>query len=165
MRQAAFVRFIALVLLSCGMAISGAHAQSAPSSGTVPSQKHPTRYTHNRFAKRAIMYYHDVWGIDDPFVRSTESGELIRFSYRILDAQLAAQLNDKKAQPTLIDPQAGVSLVVPSLEKVGQLRQSSTPEAGKDYWMAFSNPGRRVKKGDRVEVRIGSFRAQGLIVD
>jgi hypothetical protein len=36
-------------------------------------------------------------------------------------------------------------LVVPSLEKLGQLRQSSTPEAGKSYWMAFSNKGRAVK--------------------
>jgi hypothetical protein len=133
-------------------------AKRAPSS-------HSTHYGPNHFPKRATMYYHDVWGIDDPFVRSTESGELIRFSYRVLDPQRALQLNDKKAQPTLVDLQAGVSLVIPSLEKVGQLRQSSTPEAGKDYWMAFSNPGRHVKKGDRVEVRIGTFRAQGLVVE
>jgi hypothetical protein len=111
------------------------------------------------------MYYQDVWGIDDVFVRSTESGELVRFSYRILDPQRAAQLNDKKAQPTLVDPQAGVSLVIPSLEKVGQLRQSSTPEAGKNYWMAFSNPRKTVKKGDRVTVVIGQFHAVGLVVE
>ncbi len=163
MRQAAFAGFILFVLLATAMAVPCAHAQSAPSPA--PSAKHPTHYTQNRFPKRATMYYQDVWGIDDPFVRSTESGELIRFSYRILDPQRAALLNDKKVQPTLIDLQAGVSLVIPSLEKVGQLRQSSAPEQGKVYWMAFSNPGRRVKKGDRVEVRIGSFRAQGLVVD
>jgi hypothetical protein len=111
------------------------------------------------------MYYHSVWGIDEPFVRSTESGELIRFSYRVLDPQRASQLNDKRAQPTLFDLEAGVSLVIPSLEKVGQLRQSSTPEAGKTYWMAFSNPGRHVKKGDPVEVHIGRFQALGLVVE
>jgi hypothetical protein len=65
----------------------------------------------------------------------------------------------------LIDPQAGVRLVVPSLEKVGQLRQATTPEAGKSYWMAFSNKGRLVKKGDHVSVVIGKFHADGLVVD
>jgi hypothetical protein len=55
--------------------------------------------------------------------------------------------------------------VVPSLEKVGQLRQSTTPEAGKSYWMAFSNKGRLVKRGDHVSVVIGKFRADGLMID
>jgi hypothetical protein len=62
--------------------------------------------------------------------------------------------------------QAGVSLVVPQMEKVGQLRQASENlEAGKSYWMAFSNAGRRVKRGDRVNVVIGNFQAQGLVVE
>ena len=42
---------------------------------------------------------------------------------------------------------------------------SSTPEAGKSYWMAFSNKGRIVKRGDRVNVVIGQFHADGLAVD
>jgi hypothetical protein len=58
-----------------------------------------------------------------------------------------------------------VQLVVPTLDKVGQLRQSSTPEAGKSYWMGFSNKGRLVKRGDRVDVVIGQFKAQGLVVE
>jgi hypothetical protein len=98
-------------------------------------------------------------------VRSTESGELVRFSYRVLNPAKAKQLNDKKSEPALVDPRAGVKLVVPSLEKVGQLRQSSTPESGKNYWMAFSNPKRTVKRGDRVNVVIGTFHAEGLIVE
>jgi hypothetical protein len=94
-----------------------------------------------------------------------ESGELIRFSYHVLDADKAKELNDKKVEPSLISPQAGVRLVIPSLEKVGQLRQVSTPEAGRSYWMAFSNPGRTVKPGDRVNVVIGQFHAEGLVVE
>ena len=94
-----------------------------------------------------------------------ESGEVIRFSYRILDAERAKTLNDKRNEPVLIDPQAGVKLIVPSLEKVGQLRQSGTPEEGKVYWMAFSNKGRVVQRGSRVNVVIGEFRAEGLVVD
>jgi hypothetical protein len=94
-----------------------------------------------------------------------ESGEVIKFTYQVLDPEMAQTLNDKKNEPVLIDPQAGVKLVVPSLEKVGQLRQSSTPEAGRSYWMAFSNKGRHVKHGDRVNVVIGKFHADGLVVD
>jgi hypothetical protein len=111
------------------------------------------------------VYYGLVWGVDSLGVKAVESGEIIRFSYHVLDAGKAKALNDKKAEPSLIDPQAGVKLVVPSLEQVGQLRQSSTPEAGKSYWMAFSNSGRLVKRGDRVSVVIGEFRADGLVVE
>ncbi|HLV89021.1 MAG TPA: hypothetical protein VKV39_18695 [Candidatus Sulfotelmatobacter sp.] len=103
--------------------------------------------------------------MDSLEVKTAESGELFRFSWRVLDPTKAPPLNDKKVDPTLNDLPAGVQLVIPALEKVGQLRQSSTPVAGKSYWMAFSNPGRRVKRGDRVDVVIGQFRAQGLIVE
>ena len=114
---------------------------------------------------RAEMYYQGVWGVDSLTVKYTESGEMIRFSYRILDPQKAAALNDKRAEPSLIDPQAGVKLVVPQMEKIGQLRQTSTPIAGKQYWMAFSNTGRWVRPGHRVGVKIGNFHAEGLIVE
>jgi hypothetical protein len=82
-----------------------------------------------------------------------------------LDPAKATTLNDKKLEPKLIAPDAKAVLVIPSLEKVGQLRQSSTPEAGKSYWMAFSNPRRTVKRGDRVNVVIGQFHAEGLVVE
>jgi hypothetical protein len=111
------------------------------------------------------MYYQGAWGVDSFRVKYTESGEIVRFSYRVVDPEKATALNDKKAEPTLIDPQAGVSLVVPEVANIGKLRQSSTPKAGMTYWMAFSNVGRRVKRGDRVDVVIGHFRATGLEVE
>ena len=141
-------------------------AGQAPAQAGAPATKTATsRYRPSRFAGRAGEYYRLIWGVDSLTVKWTESGEVIRFSYRVLDAEKAKALNDKKNEPSLIDSEAGVKLVVPSLEKVGQLRQSATPEAGKAYWMAFSNKGRRVKKGDHVDVVIGKFQAQGLVVD
>jgi hypothetical protein len=98
-------------------------------------------------------------------VKWSESGEVVRFSYRVLDADKARVLNDKKFEPSLIDPRAGVKLVVPAMENVGQLRQSADPEGGKSYWMVFSNKGRLVKRGDYVAVVIGPFKAEGLVVD
>jgi len=124
-----------------------------------------SRYRPDRFAGRAGTYYRLIWGVDSLSVKWGESGEVIRFSYRVLDADKAKILNDKKFEPSLIDPQAGVKLVVPSMENVGQLRQSAPPENGKSYWMVFSNKGRLVKRGDHVAVVIGAFHADGLVVD
>src|SRR5262249_18576229 len=72
----------------------------------------------NRFAGRAGAYYKAVWGVDSLSVKWTESGEVIRFAWRVLDSERARVLNDKAIEPSLIDPQAGVSLVVPQMEKI-----------------------------------------------
>ena len=159
-------------ILASGILVSPIAAQSVagqsagpPAPTPVPAVAAHSPYQPSRFSRRAEMHYGLVWGVDSLSVKWTESGEIIRFSYRVLDANKAKALNDKKLQPTLIDPQAGVSLVVPALEKVGMLRQTGTPEAGRIYWMAFSNKGRRVRRGDRVNVVIGNFHANGLVVD
>jgi hypothetical protein len=161
---------VAGVLASSVLVVTVGAQSPAPAATTAPAAKPsvtaaPSRYRPDRFAGRAGKYYELIWGVDSLAVKWTESGEVIRFTYRVLDAGKAKTLNDKKAEPALIDPQAQVKLVVPSMEKVGQLRQSSTPQAGKSYWMAFSNKGRLVKRGDRVNVVIGQFRAEGLVVD
>lgn len=140
-------------------------AKGAPPSSPRQPSGNASRYRPDRFAGRAGTYYRTVWGVDSLVVKWGESGEVIRFSYRVLDANKAQVLNDKKLEPSLIDPQAGVKLVVPSMENVGQLRQSAPPESGKAYWMVFSNKGRLVKRGDHVSVVIGTFQADGLVVD
>ena len=143
------------------IAVAGAQSPSPPAK----SASTYGRFEPNRFARRAGLYYDLVWGVDSLRVKWTESGEVIRFAYRVLDSNKAQQLNDKRSEPSLIDRGRGVKLVIPELEKVGKLRQSSTPIAGKTYWMAFSNKGRLVRPGDRVMVVIGNFRADGLVVD
>jgi hypothetical protein len=119
----------------------------------------------SHLSHRAEVYYETAWGVGELHVKATESGGLIRFTYRVVDPYKATALNDKKAEPALIDTQAGVRLVVPEMEKVGKLRQSSTPKVGMTYWMAFSNPTRVVQRGHRVDVVIGQFRANGLVVE
>jgi len=105
-------------------------------------------------------------GIEDPSVKAVESGLIIRFSYRVLDPEKAKPLNDKKLAPVLESPEKRLQLVVPTMEKVGQLRQSPEKiEAGKSYWMAFSNPGRPIKPGDHVDVVIGNFHVRELVVE
>ena len=148
-----------------GVLVSPVGAQTAAPAAQPATVATASRYRPNRFSRRAELNYGLVWGVDSLSVKWTESGEVIRFAYRVLNADKAKTLNDKKFEPSLIDPRAGVKLVIPELEKVGKLRQTGTPEAGKAYWMAFSNKGRLVKRGDRVNVVIGSFHADGLVVD
>ena len=135
-----------IVVFASGILVTQLGAQSPAPNGTPapaqPTAAAPYRSQANRVPSRAMEYYGLVWGVESLSVKWAESGEMIRFSYRVIDADKAKTLNDKKAEPSLIDPQAGVQLVVPSLEQVGQLRQSSTPEAGKSYWMEFPNKGR-----------------------
>ena len=162
--------FLASAILSAGAQTAGSTPQSAPAKTPLPPSARstgpvkPYRYRTAQIPKSAQEYYGLLWGVDSLSVKSVESGELIRFSYRILDPTKAKVLNDKKSEPSLVDPQAGVSLVIPAMEKVGKLRQSSTPEAGKAYWMAFSNKGQKVKPGHRVSIVIGTFRADSLVV-
>jgi hypothetical protein len=136
-------------------------AASARTAGNVRS----THYHPDRFAGRAGTYYRLVWGVDSLSVKWAESGEMIRFTYRVIDTERAKTLGDKRLEPSLVDERAHVKLVVPMMDKVGKLRQTSTPEAGKTYWMLFSNKGGYVKRGDRVNVVIGNFHADGLVVD
>ena len=147
----------------CGLMQASVEAQEAVKA--VKPQSHPSHYEPSHFPKRAAMYYQTIWGVDDLTVRAAESGQLIRFSYRILDPAKARVFNDIKVEASLIITAKGVKLVVPTLEKVGLLRQRNPPEAGKKYWMAFSNPRLTVKRGDRVNVVIGQFHADGLVIE
>lgn len=157
-------------VLVTAIAVPGVSSQSSqPTQSTAgPAKPVPAvakTYLADRVPMQEQLFYRGLWGIDSLRVKYTESGEIIRFTYRVVDPTKAAQLNDKKAEPFLYDPQAGVKLVVPELEKVGKLRQSSTPKEGMSYWMAFSNVGRRVRPGHRVDLEIGHFHARNLLVE
>jgi hypothetical protein len=116
-------------------------------------------------SQRERDFYRKRWGIDDIAVRATASGILIRFSYRVLDAEKAALINDKTQTPYLIDEKTGIALVIPTMENVGLLRQTAAPVNGREYWMVFSNKGKFIKRGSRVDVMIGTFRIEGLVVE
>ena len=158
--------FLIIAAPAMGQAEPAKPSSPAPSNQPAPAASIPKRSPyHAGMPRRALDYYQSQWGVDSFGAKSVEAGEMIRFSYRILDPQKAAALNDKRNEPSLLDEQAHVRLVVPSLEKVGQLRQSSTPEAGKVYWMVFSNKERYVKRGHRISVVIGKFRVDNLPVE
>jgi hypothetical protein len=105
------------------------------------------------------------FGIDEIHVRSVSSGSSIEFRYRVLDAEKASVLTDRTTSPYLIDQETGTRLDVPVMEKVGALRQTATPLAGKEYWMVFANRTKSVKPGRRVDIFCGAYHIRGLTVE
>ncbi len=114
---------------------------------------------------REGAYFKRNWGVDIVDVRRVSSGEMLAFRYVVLDPVKAQTLNDKKNTAYLIDEKSGKKLMVPQLEKVGALRTSNTPQAGRMYWIVFANTGHFVNVGSRVDVIIGDFKVEGLTVD
>jgi len=139
---------------------------STPTSSPAPASAHPapSPATDTR-SPRADRMYSLIWGIRDMHVRETASGSIIRFSYRIVDPAKAKVLNDPKLNPVLIDSNSGDKLTVPETENAGKLRQVADPEEGREYWMVFLNNNRFVKPGSKVDIKIGTFRADGLVVE
>ncbi len=138
--------------------------QAGPESSTSPARK-ISPYHSVKLTESAKDYYTVAWGVDNLKVDHTASGNLIRFSYRVINPALAKSLGDNKATPQLYGLRSRAVLEIPVMDKIGQLRQTNTVEVGKEYWMVFSNKGNLVKLGDRVSVIIGSFHADGLVVE
>lgn len=143
-------------MLSCCL-LSTAVAQTTP--------RRSSPYTRTRETKKAQEYYPAAWGVDELRARYTSSGNLIKFTFRVREPKLAKPLGDHAATPYLYAPRTHAVLQVPTMEKIGQLRQLGKLEPNKDYWMVFSNKGNLVRPGDRVNVIIGPFHADGLLVE
>jgi hypothetical protein len=133
---------------------------AAPSAAGKTSPYYTQKQTHNAKTRLAA-----AWGVDKLKVSYTASGNLIRFNYRVTDPVQAKVLGDKSATPYLVGQKNNVALQIPVMDKVGQLRQTGKLLAGQEYWMVFSNKGNLIKRGDRVNVMIGSFHADGLMVE
>jgi hypothetical protein len=156
---------LAVVLASSFLAGQVKAQSSTPAAPQTAAASTPYRNQPDRLAKRAAAYYEAVWGIEAPKVKAVESGVILRFTWTVLDPEKAKTLSDKKLEPILISPEKGVKLVIPQMDNVGILRQTSAPEAGRSYWMAFSNSGRILRPGDRVDIVIGDFHARELLVE
>jgi hypothetical protein len=153
-----------VVFAWCCALSAPAVAVSTKSSTVHATAKKPSRYAAGAMPASARQYYQTTWGVDQLSVKLAESGQLVRFSYRVVDAEKAQALEDKASNPSLLDEGAHVALSIPVMDKVGPLRQSMPAETGKTYWMLFSNKGNKVHSGHRVSVVIGAIRIDGLIV-
>jgi len=157
-RRGRFTLCSAACLLVCAMS---ARADTPQPTSPKPLAA-PRVVSRSQFADR---YYALRFGVDQLRVRYTASGASVEFRYRVVDPDKAAVLSDKHATPYMLDEQSGIKLLVPVMEQIGALRQTMTPEQGREYWLLFANAGKVVKPGQRVDVSIGTFHARGLTVE
>jgi hypothetical protein len=104
------------------------------------------------------------WGIEIESLRISAASYILDFRYRVIDAEKARPLFKRSTKPVLIDQASGARLSVPRTAKLGPLRNSDEPIAGRIYFMAFANTGKLIKPGDKVTIEIGEFRAEDLVV-
>jgi len=116
--------------------------------------RHPRE---NTFLKRQ-------WGIEIMHVRQAAAGYMLEFRYKVLDADKAQALFERRTKPVLTHHESGAMLIVPTPAKTGALRNSNPPASGKVYWMFFANPGKLVEPGDHVSIEIGEFQIEKLVV-
>ena len=108
----------------------------------------------------------ETWGIRAESVRLSANGFMVDFRYRVIDSgKASALLKEKKSKPRLVDKASGAELSIPELEKVGAMRTSfKNMVRNKVYFMMFANSKGLVKRGSKVAVIIGDFKADDLIV-
>lgn len=104
-------------------------------------------------------------GVEIIAVRLSAAGGLLDLRYRVVDPAKARPLMDQRVPIGLIDPRTGSVSRVPMDEQVGALRQSGTNvRPGQVLATLFSNPGRALKKGDLINLRLGDLEVTGLII-
>jgi hypothetical protein len=104
----------------------------------------------------------EEWGIEVVALRLTGADYMLDFRYKVLDDEKAAELFERANKPLLIHKATGAKLEVPRPAKTGPLRPTNPPEAGRTYFILFSNPG-VVHAGDEVTVQIGDFEADVVV--
>jgi hypothetical protein len=116
-------------------------------------------------APQADAVIEKTWGIKALNIRLTASDHFLDFRYRILDPDKAAMLTKRDKKAYLIDQASGKTVTVP-VTKLGPLRGTDVkPKKDRVYVVLFSNPNNTVKKGNKVTIVIGDFRAENLVVE
>lgn len=106
----------------------------------------------------------EKWGIRLLGLRLSAAGYLLDFRYRVVDPEKAATIFSRAEKPYLIDQATGRKVVVPNPPKVGPLRNSDTPQANRNYFTMFANPGTFIRSGNKVTIVVGDFRVENLVV-
>lgn len=144
---------LALALAAAAPLRAAASAPPAPPPFVPPSFVPPPRCE-------------ETSGVRPVALRTTFGGQLLDFRYRVVDAEKAREIFQRKDVPRLLDLATGAVLEVPTGGKLGALRASlrNPPVEGKQYYMLFRNPGAAVGKGRKVAVVVGDCVFPDLVV-
>lgn len=104
-------------------------------------------------------------GVEIIAVRLSAAGGLLDLRYRVVDVDKAKPLMNAAVPIQILDPRTGAAGFVPMDEKVGPLRQNANQlRPGQVLAVLFGNPDRALKKGDKVNVRLGGWEIAGLSI-
>ena len=102
-------------------------------------------------------------------LRLSSAGYMLDFRYRVMDPEKATALMDSKIKPYLLVEATGAKLQIPNTPKLGLLRQRPRNNAmfkkDHEYFVIFSNLGRRLQSGDKVSVVVGETKIENLSVE
>jgi hypothetical protein len=105
------------------------------------------------------------FGIKILSLRPTAGGQMLDLRFQVIDPEKAKPVLDKNKKAYILDSKTGKTLPVP-VTKAGSMRQATLkPEAGRIYFILFSNPNRMVKEGSSVSLLIGDFKKNDIVVD
>lgn len=108
----------------------------------------------------------DKWGVEEFKIRLTSAGYMLDVRYRVTDKVKAKPLFKRQLRPFVIDEATGVRYGVPSTSKLGYIRQApSSVKENKVYFLLIANPGKRLKRGDKLSLVIGDFKVEHIIVE
>ena len=106
------------------------------------------------------------FGLEVVGISLTAAGQMIDFRYRVVDTEKAAPVMRPRNRAYLVHERTGLKMKVPSLPKVGSLRQfSSVAKKNRNYAILFSNPGLLIRSGDLVTIQIGEMIIEHLVVE
>ena len=150
------LRSIVMACVVTGVAGCATQSQQAARQQSISDQQIAARQ----------LQIEEQWGVEIQSVRLTAAEYMLDFRYRVLDADKAAPILDRHIKPHVIVERSGAKLQVPISSKLGPLRQAQThPQAGRNYYAFFANPGRHVKRGDLITIVVGDFTVEHLAVE
>jgi hypothetical protein len=161
-----YVKLLSLVVIASNMFLLVGCAQNRERTGeaqpTLFSERAAEPNDSGSLSQKKSL--EEKWGIKVESTRLSAGGYMVDFRYRVLDANKAAPILDRRVRPYLVDQASGATFIVPNPPKVGQLRSGKNIKEGKIYFIFFANPGRYVKSGNKVNVVIGDCKIENIVV-
>ncbi|MDJ0785135.1 MAG: hypothetical protein QNJ22_24430 [Desulfosarcinaceae bacterium] len=103
-----------------------------------------------------------VHGIRFESLRLIGGDHFVDFRFRVLDADKAASMLDRKQDAYLLHEPTDLAFSVP-MTKVGPLRASAVgPKPGRTYVILFANRNKIIQENDPVQIVIGDIKTEGL---
>ena len=107
----------------------------------------------------------EEYGVEIQRVSLSAADYMLDFRYKVTDVEKAAPILNRSVKPYLLVQKNGIKLPVPSTPKLGSIRQhTKAPEVNRIYFVFFKNVSKMVKRGDKVTIVIGDFRAENITV-